>query len=267
MSTRNTGLRLKVLGTRGSMATNREDQAIFGTATSCYMVRAGEETVFLDAGNGLLTAPVDFPRPPHILLSHLHLDHILGLGMYPRLSQKGERTDIYVPVQAEEDAAALLNGVYEPPYWPLTLKNYAGDVNICVLQGSMEAGPLKIDAIDGYHPGGCKVFRLRFDGRTLVYATDQEPDETGFAKLAAFAKDADLLLFDGQYAEAEYESRKGFGHSTAQKGMALMERCGAKQLLLIHHDPHSTDAELTAREAALGRADVRYAREGETIVL
>ena len=46
-----------------------------------------------------------------------------------------------------------------------------------------------------------------------------------------------------------------------------MERCGAKKLLLIHHDPHSTDEMLAARETALGRADVRYAREGEKIVL
>ena len=205
--------------------------------------------------------------PPVILLSHLHLDHILGLGMYPRLSQKGKRTDIYVPVQAEEDAAALLNGVYEPPYWPLTLKNYAGDVRVLPLGLHLEAGGVAIDSIDGYHPGGCKVFRLRFGGKTLVYATDQEPDEEGFAALAAFAKDADLLLYDAQYTEDEHRIRRGFGHSTAQEGLQLMEICGAKQLLLIHHDPHSTDAELTARETALGRADVRYAREGETIVL
>ena len=258
---------LTVLGARGSVPACGKEFTGFGGSTSCYMVQAGEQTVFLDAGSGLVSAPADFSVPPVILLSHLHLDHILGLGMYPRLSQKGKRTDIYVPAVPGEDPQALLNGVYEPPYWPLTLRNYAGDVNICALKDSMEAGALKIDAIDGYHPGGSKVFRLQFDGRTLVYATDQEPDEDGFAKLAAFAKDADLLLFDGQYAEAEYESRKGFGHSTAQKSMALMERCGAKKLLLIHHDPHSTDETLTAREAALGRADVRWAREGETIVL
>ena len=261
------GMRVTVLGARGSVPACGRQFTGFGGSTSCYMVQAGEQTVFLDAGSGLVSAPVDFSVPPVILLSHLHLDHILGLGMYPRLSQKGKRTDIYVPAAPGEDPQALLNGVYEPPYWPLTLKNYAGDVHISPLQAHLEAGGIAIDTLEGYHPGGCKVFRLRYNGKTLVYATDQEPDEDGFAKLAAFAKDADLLLFDGQYSEEEYESRRGFGHSTAQKGIALMQQCGAKKLLLIHHDPHSTDAELTARETALGRADVRYAREGETIVL
>ena len=90
-------LSLKVLGTRGSMAVTHRNQQIFGGNTSCYMVRAGDETVFLDAGSGILSAPVDFPRPPHILISHLHLDHVLGLGMYPRLVMKGRETLIHVP--------------------------------------------------------------------------------------------------------------------------------------------------------------------------
>ena len=149
MSTRNTGLRLKVLGTRGSMATNREDQAIFGTATSCYMVRAGEETVFLDAGNGLLAAPVDFPRPPHILLSHLHLDHLLGLGMYPRLAKKGLETTIHVPAPRGKDPAKILERVYSPPFWPVSLASYAGDVRILPLSFPFQIGEVTVEGIPG----------------------------------------------------------------------------------------------------------------------
>ena len=46
-----------------------------------------------------------------------------------------------------------------------------------------------------------------------------------------------------------------------------MERSGAGQLLLIHHDPLKTDAELLAIEKRIGRDDVHFAREGETICL
>lgn len=261
------GLRLTVLGTRGSMAVWREDRGLFGGATSCYMVRAGEETVFLDAGSGLLTAPVRFPRPPHILLSHLHLDHLLGLGMYQRLSMEGERTLIHVPATKGEDPAALLDALYSPPYWPLSLRAYRGDVRVLPLTLPLKIGELTVDGIEGSHPGGCVVMRLGYRGRRLVYATDYEYGEDSFEQLVELSRDADLILYDGQYTEAEAMARRGFGHSCPEKGLELLERSGAKRLRLIHHDPGSADAALLAREARLGRENVRFAREGEEIVL
>ena len=72
---------------------------------------------------------------------------------------------------------------------------------------------------------------------------------------------------DGQYTEDEYPNRIGFGHSTAVTAQEVMERSRAGQLLLIHHDPLKTDAELLAIEKRIGRDDVRFAREGETICL
>ena len=109
--------------------------------------------------------------------------------------------------------------------------------------------------------------RLSFEGKSLVYATDCEPDLEDMAALAAFSKDADLLLFDAQYTEDEYGKRIGFGHATAAVGRKILERSGAKRLLLIHHDPQRTDAELLAFEKQIGRDNIRFAREGETICL
>lgn len=260
-------LRLTVLGTRGSMAVGREDRGIFGGATSCYMVRAGEETVFLDAGSGLLTAPIRFPRPPHILLSHLHLDHLLGLGMYRRLLLEGEQTVIHVPAARGEDPAALLDALYSPPYWPLSLRAYRGDVRILPLVLPLKIGELTVDGIPGSHPGGSVVMRLRYRGKSLVYATDYEYTEDSFEQLVELSRDADLILYDGQYTEAEAMARRGFGHSFPEKGLELLERSGAKRLRLIHHDPGSPDALLLAREALLRRKNARFAREGEEILL
>ncbi len=103
-----------------------------------------------------------------------------------------------------------------------------------------------------------------FWGRVGIYTGYGTPADEA---LAAFAKGAGLLLYDAQYAEEEYEAHRGFGHSTAQKGLALMDACGAGRMLLVHHSPRSTDAELAAREEQIGREGVRFAREGETIVL
>ena len=87
------------------------------------------------------------------------------------------------------------------------------------------------------------------------------------ALFACATAQADLLLYDGQYSPEEYKARRGFGHSTGEKGVELMKRCGARRLLLVHHDPGCTDRELLIREARIGRADVRFAREGEVIEL
>lgn len=259
-------MKLTVLGTRGSMAVDGKDYAEFGGATSCYLVQAGEDTVFLDAGSGLIGAGIDFPNPPVILLSHLHLDHLLGLGMYPRLSKKGLQTTVCVPTAPGEDAEAVLNKLYSPPFWPVGLKLYAGDVRIEELSFPMQVGEILIEGMEGKHPGGCVIIKLNYHGKSIVYMSDYEHEEEFSAALLDFVRKADLLLYDGQYSVEEYEAKKGFGHSTVEKGLELKEKAEVSRLLIVHHDPLSTDPVLLKREAALGRSDVSFARQGECLV-
>ena len=260
-------LSLRVLGTRGSMAVTRRDQQIFGGDTSCYMVQAGDETVFLDAGSGILSAPVDFPRPPHILISHLHLDHVLGLGMYPRLAMKGKETLIHVPAGPGEDPARLLGGVYSPPYWPVPLSAYSGTVRICPLTFPLRIGDLLIEGVPGSHPGGNFIIRLSRRGRHIVYAGDYEYEEQSFHRLMKLADGADLVLLDGQYTAEELAQRRGFGHSSPELGLKLMERCEIARLWFVHHDPQRTDEQLLTLEEQFARENVHFAREGEEILL
>ena len=260
-------MRLRVLGTRGSMAVTLKNRSVFGGSTSSYMVTAGQETVFLDAGTGLLTAPVDFPAPPHILLTHLHLDHLLGLGMYPRLSKAGEETLIHVPVGTGEDPAQVLDRLYSPPLWPVRLKVYGGNVSFLPLAFPLQLGGLTIEGIPGNHPGGSWIIKLSFQGKSIVYATDYEYEPASFARLAELARDADLILYDGQYSMQELEDHRGFGHSTPEYGLQLLEQSGAGQLWVIHHDPGRTDEELLARETVYEGKRLHFAREGEEITL
>lgn len=263
----NTSLRLTVLGARGSMAVSGEGFNRFGGATSCYLVQCGEDSLFLDAGSGLVQAPTDFPHPPAILLSHLHLDHLMGLGMYPRLSAAGRQTDIYLPVQSGEDPATVLDRVFSPPFWSLRLNDYAGTLFFHPLIFPLHFGEMTVEGIPGNHPGGSAVMRVSARGKSLVYATDYEYSEASFSSLARFAEKTDLLLFDAQYTEEELCSRRGFGHSSASLGIRLANRCGARRLLLVHHSPHAEDGTLISRQKEMNQDHVHYAETGEIIQL
>ena len=261
-------MQLTVLGSRGSIAVSSRKYSQFGGSTSCYMVRAGDETVFLDAGSGLAAASASYPKPPVILLSHLHLDHVIGLGMFPLIAAEGQKARLYVPFcPDEEEARRLLERIFTRPFWPLKLQEYEGELEILPLPRQFAIGDLCVETMDGCHPGGCKVYKLSRGGRSLVYVTDFEHSDSAFSRLEDFCRDTDLLLYDAQYSSREYARRKGFGHSTAEKGLELMERSGARRLLLIHHDPRSTDSVLLRREESLPDGRASYARERQEIYL
>ena len=105
---------LTVLGTRGSVTVSGKEYERFGGMTSCYLVRAGDQVLFLDAGTGIIHAPEMEESEPAILISHLHLDHLVGLGMYPRLSKKGRCTKIYLPAKDDDNALAELDSFLPP---------------------------------------------------------------------------------------------------------------------------------------------------------
>ena len=259
---------ITVLGCRGSMAVCRDGFSLFGGDTSCYMVQADDETIFLDAGSGLTAAPAVCPKAPVLLLSHLHLDHVMGLGMYPGRSPAGEKPRLYVPFcYSNAQARAKIDRIFSPPLWPVSLDVCIGGIHILPMKRALEIGPVTIDRMPGNHPGGSMIYRLRCGGKTIVFATDYEHGEPSFSRLVDFARDADLLLYDAQFDEREYEERKGFGHSTAEKGLELMKNSGAKRLLLIHHNLTSSDSILLEREKSLPAVNVSYARQGQTIVL
>lgn len=258
---------LTVLGTRGSMAACRPDCLLFGGDTTCYMIQAGEETVFLDGGSGIVSAPASYRKPPVILLSHLHLDHVMGLAMFPALINRDQKIFLYVPFCRDAaEAEQQMDRLFSPPFWPVKLKELEADVEILPMPESMEIRELHVDTIRGNHPNGCMVFRLRYQGKTIVCATDYEYTEASFSELTDFAKDADLLLFDAQFLDEEYASRKGFGHSTPGKALELMRNSGAKRLLMIHHAPQCTDKILLQREKSLPPF-CAYARQGQVIQL
>ncbi len=85
--------------------------------------------------------------------------------------------------------------------------------------------------------------------------------------LRQLAAGADVLIYDAQYTPEEYPSRLRWGHSTFEAAAELARAAGVGTLVLFHHDPRRSDADVAALEA---RARERFAstvaaREGQRL--
>lgn len=261
---------LNVLGTRGSMPVNGKNFLTYGGATSCYRILAGNEEIYLDAGNGILDARPEPNTRITILLTHMHLDHIIGMPFFVALGQANRRVDIYAKERAGLNVTEALDRLISPPFWPLKVGQYPADVAFHELPAeNFSIGAVAVDVMEGSHPLGSTIYKLTYRGKSLVYATDFEHTPESCAALAGFAKDCDLLLYDAQYTAAEYDKYRGFGHSTPQIGFDVGTKANAGKILFVHHDPRRTDEELSAMEREFaGRTDkIMFAKTSDKILL
>ena len=97
--------------------------------------------------------------------------------------------------------------------------------------------------------------------------TDCELNEGIIERLATFAKDTDLLLCDAQYTREEYETRRGYGHSSIDNALLLKEKSGCRKMLLVHHDPYGSDKKLQEIEKSIIDDYVLFARSGMEICI
>ncbi|MBR2483911.1 MAG: MBL fold metallo-hydrolase [Oscillospiraceae bacterium] len=86
-----------LLGTRGSMPCSGKEYLRYGGRTTCILVQLASETLLLDGGSGMafLKAESVPLRRLSILLTHAHVDHLLGLPMSPILAKKNVTVDLY----------------------------------------------------------------------------------------------------------------------------------------------------------------------------
>lgn len=261
-----------ILGTRGSVPVSGRAFLRYGGATTCVLVQLAGQSVVLDAGTGLLELPPllqeGTDRLP-LLLTHPHADHLLGLPMCPIPFKSGFQIDIYAAKRCGLNAEAQVRALMGPPLWPVGPERLTASVTFRELPPHLELGSVAVDTMEGVHPGGVSLLRLTGGGRRVVFATDCTLTDALLPALTEFARDCDLLLCDGQYSDAEWSTRAGFGHSTWTAAARLGRDCGAKQIRVIHHDPAHTDSFLdgAAEELRSIHSDCAFARAGEEILL
>ena len=263
--------RVTILGARGSVPVSAPAFARYGGATTCVLVRLAGTGIVLDAGTGILRLPPDVLDRSGLalLLTHAHLDHLNGFSMCPYMMLPGRTLDIYAAAQSGMSIEAILNDLYSPPVWPVRPSQLAAKLRYHEVAPEFVVGSVTVRSMDGVHPGGVKLFRLTADGKSVVFATDCTLTEALYPAVVEFARGCDLLLCDGQYSDAEFAARSGFGHNTWKTAAKLGADCGAARTRIIHHDPTHTDATLdaAAEEVRAVNGACGFAHEAEVIDL
>jgi phosphoribosyl 1,2-cyclic phosphodiesterase len=225
----------------------------YGGDTSVVEVEATDGTrLILDGGSGMMRVMPglgSFCERIDVLLTHLHMDHIQGLGFFYPLRDPDIQTHIYGPVSTTMGLRDRLSKYLSPPLFPVRLRDLEAVHFHDVGPGSFEIGPFTISADLICHPGPTLGYRIEENGNAMAYLPDHEP-ALGHSEFPAspewtsgfdLMKDVDLLIHDTQYTEEEYSGRVGWGHSTMRQAVSLATQAGVKTLVTFHHDPEHTD--------------------------
>jgi ribonuclease Z len=259
-------LSLFFAGTAGSVPTARR-------GLPAVLVRRGGDRLLFDCGEGTqrqLLRSVGLPDIDHVFLTHLHVDHWLGLmGMLKSFDLRDRSAPLIVHgPRGTADLMDSMRRVYGRVGYPfsvqdlepgqaVTLDGYA----ITALDVRHRGVALGYALVEDSRPGqldselaqslgvpfGPSLGRLQRGetvngvdpervmgpprpGRKLVLSGDTSPCEM----VAIAAHDADVLVHEATFMHDEADRARQTGHSTARQAAELGRDAGVRLLALTH---------------------------------
>jgi phosphoribosyl 1,2-cyclic phosphodiesterase len=277
---------VRVWGARGSLSAPGPATVGYGGNTSCVELELADgTTLILDAGSGIRELGQRLLERDrgvvHLCLTHLHLDHVEGLGFFAPLWRGGWQLRFWGPPSTTATLRERVSRYLSPPLFPIGLSEAPAEaVFQDVPREPWRVGSAVIEAQTVEHRGPTLGYRIEEEGNVFVYLPDHEPyltaaldDEPEWISGWALAAGAHLLFHDSQYTEEEYPQRMGWGHSSVVHAARFARAAGVRQLAMFHHDPMRSDRELEAlydQVAEIVRDDQKQpliAREGLQVVM
>ena len=304
-------MRLRLWGVRGSIPVPGHTTVRYGGNTACLELRYGsdDKLIIIDAGSGIKPlgdriVREELPHGPvraRLFLSHTHWDHIIGFPFFVPIFIPGTRLDIYSPVNYEERGVEEIIGIQlSYQYFPVRQSELSAQISYHSLREEV----LELD--DGMrittkflnHPVSTLGYRFDYEGRSIVTLFDHEPFRNVFpsdpeadgydeaaaiegeqvavqenARIRAFYANADVVMYDSQYTQPEYDEKyRGWGHGTYEGAIQEAHKAKVKNLFFFHHDPLRSDDELgrllaTYRRMIAGRTPMKIHMASEGLVL
>lgn len=192
--------------------------------TVCALIRTRQWDVVLDAGNGLykLDRYCDGKKPIFILLSHFHLDHVVGLHALVKF-----RFHNGISICGQRGTRKALNVLINKPF-SMPLGKLPYPVKILELPAEKGRLPFEVETLPLEHADPVLGFRLRLDGKVVAYCTD-----TGYCPNALeLARGADALITE--CAHLPGESNPGWPHFNPETAARLAAESGVRKLILTH---------------------------------
>ncbi len=250
-------MKITIRGVRGSIPTSGSETEYYGGNTSCTEVSEEGWALVLDGGSGMRQSNSGnkaVNKRVDILLTHLHLDHIQGLGFFKPLFDPGMEVHIWGPASSAQTLHSRLSRYLSPPLFPVHIRELPCQLSLHEIDNSeFEIGPFTIQSRYVIHPGPTVGFRVAGRHAVFTYIPDHEPalgrngmlNDRKWISGIDLASGADLLLHDAQYSSQEYKTKMGWGHSSMEDALIFASLAEVRYLLLAHHDPSHTDAQLS----------------------
>lgn len=264
-----------LLGVRGSTPEPDPACARYGGHTSCVAITqadADHPSLVLDAGTGIRTLGGLVPGGTFhgtVVVTHMHWDHMHGLPFSSPLNQDDCHVDLRLPVEGGS-ARDLLNLAMSPPLFPIGAEGLNGQWTFNDVPGATPilVGDLEVRTADVRHKGA-RTVAIRVDSPTcsFAYIPDHVPFDGVSDALLELLDGVNLLAHDAQFLPGEEALAHDYGHATTDEAIAFAMRCGAGSLLMTHHAPGRTDAQLDAlaHEVRGAPLPVLIARQGDVI--
>jgi len=244
-------------GVRGSVPSPGPTTTRYGGNTSCVSITADDKILILDAGTGIRNLGSAIISKPDleifVIVTHSHWDHIQGFPFFTPIYQPNRPVHMFPTLHKKNVVLASLIDQMDGAHFPITPDQVPSNFNFVTENPLefLESNGFHLEMVPMNHPGKAFGYKITIDDKIICYFTDNEIDppyekSIELNELTNQCRNADILIHDAQYIEADMPLKHGWGHSLISQVTELGKAAEVKNLVYYHHDPERSDDDIDA---------------------